>query len=261
MKQGEHDSKKRIAFPIQLFQEGSAFAEITNEIHVVPTGEWDHSLYGEMKITAADIAEFKRNFDEKVRLKLPITAGHDNGMNGGELPAIGWFKEVTDRGVKGLYAFVEWTEDGKRLLQDGAFKYFSPEFYEQYSDPETGEKRSHVLVGGALTNRPYFRELDPVVAFSEPGIMNQFKEPMDLKDILAKKPEELNDEEKTHLRDQKAELDADQTAAFASVLEDGAGEGEGGGDGAGDGAGDGDGSGDGDGADAGIPPPAKPARR
>lgn len=251
MKHGEHDSKKRIAFPIQLFQEGSAFAEITNEIQVVPTGEWDHSLYGEMKITAADIAEFKKNFDEKVRLKLPITAGHDNGMNGGELPAIGWFKEVIDRGVKGLYAFVEWTEEGKRLLQDGAFKYFSPEFYEQYSDPETGEKRSHVLVGGALTNRPYFRELDPVVAFSEPGIMNQFKEPMDLKDILAKKPEELSDEEKTHLRDHKAELDADQTAAFASVLEDGAGEGGGDGDGAGDGAGDGDGSGDGDSAGAG----------
>jgi hypothetical protein len=220
MKHGEHDSKKRIAFPIQLFQEGSAFAEITDEIHVVPTGEWEHPVYGEMRITSDDIAEFKRNFDAKVRLKLPITAGHDNGMSGGELPAIGWFKEVTDRGVKGLYAFVEWTEEGKKLLNDGAFKYFSPEFYEQYSDPETGEKRSHVLVGGALTNRPYFRELDPVVAFSEPGIMNQFKEPMDLKTILAKKAEDLSADEKAFVREHKAELDADQQSAFASVLED-----------------------------------------
>jgi hypothetical protein len=141
-------------------------------------------------------------------------------MSGGELPAIGWFKEVTDRGVKGLYAFVEWTEEGKKLLNDGAFKYFSPEFYEQYSDPETGEKRSHVLVGGALTNRPYFRELDPVVAFSEPGIMNQFKEPMDLKTILAKKAEDLSADEKAFVREHKAELDADQQSAFASVLED-----------------------------------------
>lgn len=73
MKHGEHDSKKRIAFPIQLFQEGSAFAEITDEIHVVPTGEWEHPVYGEMKITSADITEFKKNFDDKVRLKLPIS--------------------------------------------------------------------------------------------------------------------------------------------------------------------------------------------
>ena len=54
------------------------------------TGEWQHPVYGEMKITSAGIAEFVRNFKDKVRLKLPITTGHDNGMSGGELPAIGW---------------------------------------------------------------------------------------------------------------------------------------------------------------------------
>jgi hypothetical protein len=85
----ERDSKKRIAFPIQLFQEGSAFAELPDEIHVVPTGEWKHPVYGEMKITSADIQEFVRNFKDKVRRDIPITAGHDNGMNGGELPAVG----------------------------------------------------------------------------------------------------------------------------------------------------------------------------
>jgi phage I-like protein len=220
MKQGEHDSKKRIAFPIQLFKEGSAFAEVPDEIHVVPTGKWDHPVYGEMEITSADIAEFVKNFKDKVRLDLRITAGHDNGMSGGELPAIGWFKELYDRGVNGLYAFVEWTEEGKKLLQDGAFKYFSPEFCEEYSDPETGERRNHVLMGGALTNMPYFKELDPVVAFSEPGIMNQFSQSMDLKTILAKKAEELSADEKAYLREHKAELDADQQSAFESVLND-----------------------------------------
>jgi hypothetical protein len=33
-------------------------------------------------------------------------------MNGGELPAIGWFKELIDHGVSGLYAVVEWTDEG-----------------------------------------------------------------------------------------------------------------------------------------------------
>lgn len=218
MKQGEHDSKQRIAFPIRLFGDASAFAEITDKIQVVPTGKWDHPAYGEMEITTADIAEFVRNFKDKVRRDLPITAGHDNGMNGGELPAVGWFTELEDRGVNGLWAYVEWLEEGKKLLQERAFKYFSPEFYEKYADPETGETRHNVLVGGALTNKPYFKELAPVVAFSEPGIMNQFKEPMILKDILAKKAEDLSADEKTYLREHKSELDADQQSAFESVL-------------------------------------------
>lgn len=220
MKQGERDSKKRVAF-VQLFAEASASVDVPDEIHVVPTGAWEHPVYGEMEITSADIAEFVQNFKDRVRKDLRITAGHDNGMSGGELPAIGWFKELIDRGVKGLYAVVEWTEEGRQLLSDRAYKYFSPEFYEEYSDPETGEKRKHVLVGGALTNMPYFKELDPVVAFSEPGIINQFNEPMDLKTILAKKPEDLTSEEKAFVAEHKSELSDDQKAAFAPVLGEG----------------------------------------
>lgn len=244
MRQTERDSKKRIAFPIQLFAEdGSTDAQIPSEIHVVPTGKWDHPVYGEMEITSADIAEFVSNFNDKVRRDIPITAGHDNGMNGGELPAVGWFTDVIDRGVNGLWAGVKWTEEGVQLLQQRAFKYFSPEFYEQYTDPETGDKYGHVLVGGALTNKPYFKELAPVASFSEPAIIHQFTEDMNLNDILSKKPEELSDEEKAFVREHEAELTDDQKTAFASVISD---EGEGGDD-AGDGADDGDGNGEGDG--------------
>src|SRR5215204_2940530 len=223
MKQTERDSNKRIAFPIQLFGEGSTDAQVPSEIHVVPTGKWDHPVYGEMEITTAHIAEFVKNFKAKVRRDIPITAGHDNGMGGGELPAIGWFTDVVDRGVNGLWAGVKWTEEGVQLLEQRAFKYFSPEFYEMYEDPETRKKYSHVLVGGALTNKPYFKELESVVAFSEPSIIHQFSEDMNLKDILSKKPEELSAEEKAFVRDHKSELSAEETTALASVL-DGAGE-------------------------------------
>jgi hypothetical protein len=75
---------------------------VPEEIHIVPTGKWGHPAYGEMEITPADIAEFVQNFTRGVRLDIPITAGHDNGMSGGELPAIGWFMEVIDRGTDGL---------------------------------------------------------------------------------------------------------------------------------------------------------------
>ena len=68
------DSKKQVAL-VQLFVERSSSAELPSEIHVVPTGERAHPIYGPMIITAADITEFKRNFDDKVRRDIPITAG------------------------------------------------------------------------------------------------------------------------------------------------------------------------------------------
>jgi len=41
-----------------------------------------------MEITPSDITEFVQNFSRIVRRDIPITQGYDNGMSGGELPAI-----------------------------------------------------------------------------------------------------------------------------------------------------------------------------
>jgi hypothetical protein len=100
MSKPKGDSQKRFAFASQfVFDEQSG---LPKEIQVIPCGEWQHPYYGPMKITPAEIAEMKKNFDEGVRLDLPITAGHDNGMNGGELEAVAWYGEVIDRGIEGL---------------------------------------------------------------------------------------------------------------------------------------------------------------
>lgn len=223
MSKPNHEVKKLVAFPI-LIEGSKTFAEAPAEIHVVPCGVWDHPAYGLMEITPTNISEFVQNFNAGIRRDLPITAGHDNGMSGGELPAIGWFKELINRGQEGLYAKVEWTDEGKGLLKDGAFKYFSPEFYQQYEDPETRRVYNYVLVGGALTNKPYFKELEAVVmSFSEPSILNQFNDShktMDIKTIVAKKASELNAEEKAFLKAHKAELTAEQVTAFAEVVND-----------------------------------------
>lgn len=271
-----HDRKHRIAFPILLPKDQSQFAELVNqttEMHVVPTGKWDHPAYGEMEITTENIAEFVRNFQEKIRRDIPITAGHDNGMSGGELPAVGWFQELEDRGVKGLWAIVKWTDEGMKLLAEGAYKYFSPEFYEVYEDPQTRKQYSHVLVGGALTNKPYFKELKPVAMFSEASIIKQFNDnDMDLTTILAKPKSEWTPEERAFVRGAADELTDEQKTEHADVLAekvdgeeggDEGGEGDGGGadsddndegadkGGEGEGAGEGDGAGDGAGEGAG----------
>lgn len=207
-----------LIFPIEV----KTFAEredgqIPSEIHVLPTGKWNHPYYGPIVITREDISEFKRNFDKGLRKDIPITEGHEV-MD--EKPAIAWFKELSDRGENGLYATIEWTETGKQLLRDKSYKYFSPEFYSEYEDPQTREIHENVLVGGALTNKPYFKELDAVVMSEK--IISKFSETnMNLEEILKKSVEELSQDEKAFLAENKDELSTDDLAKFGSVFEDG----------------------------------------
>ena len=137
-----------IVFPIDLksFSEGEDFPK---EIQVLPVGKWNHPGYGPIVIDSSDIKEFKKNFDDRIRNDIPITEGHE--VFGEEKPAVGWFKELMDRGEKGLFATIEWTKEGKALLTERSYKYFSPEFYSEYEDPETREIFENVLVGGIIT--------------------------------------------------------------------------------------------------------------
>ena len=242
-----------IIFPIDIH----AFAEhgdMPKEIHVLPVGKWNHPNYGPITISREDIAQFKENFDNGLRKGIPITEGHDHGFGSGELPAVGWFTDLIDRGANGLYAIVEWTEKGKTLLVEKAFKFFSPEFYSEYEDPETRAIHENVLIGGALTNKPYFKELDAVV-LSENIINNQFifnDKTMKLQNILAKEVADLTPEETTFLRENVEELTDEQKETFESALQD-AGEGGGEGEGSGEGerSGGGGGAGEGEGGDGG----------
>lgn len=257
--------KNRIAFPVQLFDKTDsqvALADASNvrEIHVVPTGEWKHWSGSEFKISAEDITEMKRRFDEGVRKGIRVTAGHDIGFSSGELPAIGWFQEVIDRGANGLYATVEWTKEGMRLLSEHAFKYFSAELEFNYKDLETEREYPILLVGGALTNRPFFKQLDKdpsfgfsdedkkvsetVLQFSVPDIMNQFNDEdrMNKEDILAKPSSEWTEEEIAFMKSDDAGLTDEEKEAHKDVLADGEGDSAEGGDGSGDGDGDGEGA-------------------
>lgn len=184
-------------------------------VHLIPIGEWEHDSYGTINLTPADIQQFKTNFDAKVRNGVAITAGHEGYA---ELPAQGWITRVECR-ESGLWGEVDWNELGKKTLSDKQFKFFSPEFFRQYEDPESHETFSNVLTGGALTKSPYFKELAPIV-FSEKGI-KKFNDNsiMDIATITAKKVEELNDEEKAFLVAHKDELTEDQKTAFTSVID------------------------------------------
>jgi len=184
------------------------FSEIPpKEIQILKPGTWDHPEYGLIKITQKDIEKFVENFNKSIRRDLPIDVEHKTTEG-----AVGWFKQLINKGKDGLWATVEWTKQGRQLLKDKVFKYFSPEFYSTYKDPETGESFKNVLVGGALTNRPYFKGLKAIV-LSELTAVH-----MKLEDILSKEVSELTDEEKEEIRTNEDKLTDEQKQKFADVL-------------------------------------------
>ncbi len=234
-------TKDKLRFKLEFKDKDS------KEVHIIPTGKWDHPAYGEMEITPKDIKEFKKNFDAKIRKGVPITAGHDGFA---ETEAMGWVTELVDKGKKGLFAIIEWTKQGKTLLEEKSFKYFSPEYYRVYEDPETRKEYENVLTGGALTNSPYFKKLKAVV-FSDKDLINFNENTMSIEEILKKDVADLTDEDKTAIKD--ADLTDDQKDKYKDILED-AGDGDGddgdgndkdGDDKDGDDGDDGDGDGDG----------------
>lgn len=187
----------------------------TNEIKVIPAGEWNHPQYGKITITEKDINDFIEHFEAGVRNDLPITEGHE--VEDETKPAIGWFKKLINKGRDGLWAIIEWTEQGKKLIQEKSYKYFSPEFYTNYEDPETRKKTKNVLVGGALVNRPYFKSL-PAIVLSEQNLINN--NTMNIEEIIVKPIEELTDEEKDFLKENQEALSEEDKTKFASILEE-----------------------------------------
>ena len=217
----KQDLIKRTPFYFSIETSKLKFAEdgAPEEIQVLMIGKWNHPAYGPIIIDEAAIKEFKENFDSKLRRDIPVTEGHESFD---EKPAIAWFTELINKGADGLWAKMSWTPKGKTLLAEKAYKYFSPEFFTEYEDPETREIYKHVLVGGALTNKPYFKKMSAVV-LSEKSINKNYIlnfSDMDLKQIVAKKIEELTTEEIAFLKEHKEELSTEDLAKLGSVLED-----------------------------------------
>lgn len=229
MKQNS-DHNSRVSFPIAFGQKFSG-RQATDKIHILPYGTFERWEYSEpVIIDDRAMDDFIENFSKGVRKSVPITAGHDSFQ---ETPAVGWFKKVW-KDTKGLWGEVEWTEYGLELLSKKLFDHFSAEYFPIWKDEENGIVLRNVLSGGALTNNPFFKNLENNLAFSEKGanvfavkndqILYQFsnKNDMTIEEIVAKNADSRTDEEKAFLVEHKDELTEDQKTALEDtpVVED-----------------------------------------
>lgn len=128
----------------------------TSWIQLFPIGHWSHPTYGDIDITPDRVKRFADNVNNNVRgQQLNIDYDHEGTV------AAGWFTKAEAR-ADGVWGQVEWTPKAMQHLKDGEYKYFSPDFMDEWEQTTTGQKFEDVLFGGGLTNRPHLKGILPI---------------------------------------------------------------------------------------------------
>lgn len=147
----------------QFFVELRSFAEAPEWVNILPEpAVFDHPWFGPIVITAERNERFVQNYNDRVYGQdIPVDAEHETKLSG----AFGWVRELRLNADFSVDARIEWTPRGIAAFENEAFRYVSPEWYDVWEQPMTGEVYEDVLVGLALTNHPFFKEsaLEPVL--------------------------------------------------------------------------------------------------
>lgn len=138
-------------------------------LHAFPLGRYVHPIHGELLFTSERLERIADGVNGGVRGITPaLDFDHrEDRAKGGK--AAGWITAAEVR-PDGLWIAVEWTDEARAEVRAGAWRYLSPEFGD-WTDPRTEVHHRDVLLGAALTNRPFLRDLAPVAACEpEPAI-------------------------------------------------------------------------------------------
>lgn len=132
-----------------------------------PLGRYVHPAHGELEFTRERLERLAEGVNRGVRGITPaLDFDHREDLAKGA-KAAGWIEAAEVR-ADGLWLAVAFTDETRAEVRAGAWRYLSPEFGD-WTDPRTGVHHRDVLLGAALTNGPFLRDLAPVAA-CEPAI-------------------------------------------------------------------------------------------
>lgn len=135
---------------------------VPTKVNALVVGKFPHPVHGEVEITEDRLRRFASNVNDNVRgIDLDIDYDHKDKRN----DAAGWVKTASVDDEGRLWYDVEWTDEARKAIKEKKYRYFSPEFMDEWEGPD-GTVHSDVLFGGALTNRPFLKGLVPI-NFSE----------------------------------------------------------------------------------------------
>jgi len=178
-------------------------------IQLLKCGEFIQENGKKLAITPKLLESFKKNFDDNARgypdKQLPIDYFHEN-----DKVAAAWIKSVEVQG-DALFAEVEWTPRGEKIVSDRELRYVSVEFDFDYRHNEGGKKFGPTLFGAGLTNRPFVKGMNPVTLSEGETAMNEEQYKAKIAELEAKIKELQGNQEqmsavKTEMEGVKKEL-------------------------------------------------------
>jgi len=128
-------------------------------LQYLPLGTYEHPTHGTIEITHDRVKKFVSNFDEKVR-EQDLDIDYDHKLL--DTKAAGWIKAAEDRGEEGLWVQVDFTDSAYDALKKKEYRYFSAEFADEWTHPKNGTTFEDVMFGGAITNRPFIKDILPI---------------------------------------------------------------------------------------------------
>lgn len=131
--------------------------DVPSRVHALSVKKFIHPVYGVVDITPERIQRFAEGVNTKVR---GIDPDIDYRHKATDDKAAGWVKGAEVEGDK-LFLNVEWTPAAAEAIKNKEFKYFSADFLDEWTDA-AGQKHADVIAGGALTNRPFLKDLTPL---------------------------------------------------------------------------------------------------
>lgn len=177
---------------VQLNESNGSY---TSWIQAMTTGTYHHPVYGDISITMERIRRFAQNIKDKVR-GIDLDVDYDHKERNGE--AAGWIKQAEARS-DGLWVLVEWTKEAAEKIKNKAYRYFSPEFVDEWEHPKTKQKFRDVLFGGGITNRPFLKDIQPInmsEVFASDRLQGGQMDPKKLRELLGL-PEDATEEQVT----------------------------------------------------------------
>lgn len=218
------------------------------KVQLMRTGLWrNHPLYGDIYITKQDLIDGINNFRESSGQPfLDYNHGITNGETVEDQEACGWFedlwietfdgkvvepKDVLDYPIDMLRICGEVVVDSEanERIATKKYRFFSPTFFPAWYNKETGETQGLTILGGALTNVPYFDGMGDFVAMDTkvaaalhrvPGIkFSVMQSPHMASDKTERREEDDHSPQPKHEKKENQQMDKLNLSEFGGPVE------------------------------------------
>lgn len=140
---------------------GEGAEKRTGPLHIAIEGSWEGHPDGAFTLDRAAFESCVAAFNAQAN---PVPVDWEHASVRGDVEkarAAGWVQKLEIR-EDGLWALVEWTEEGAHDIRSGAYRYCSGVFEFGKSDRRTGEPIPCCLTSVALTNTPFIDGQRPI---------------------------------------------------------------------------------------------------